>query len=93
MKFKGLLINDQKTRLEEKNIDCEILDINELEKTNEDLLILYPSIGEALDYLNKINIKNYEFLYRNLDMFSWQFCNKGFFNFKNHIPKIISKFV
>ena len=93
VKFKGLLINDQKTRLEEKNIDCEILDINELEKTNEDLLILYPSIGEALDYLNKINIKNYKFLYRNLDMFSWQFCNKGFFNFKNHIPKIISKFV
>ena len=93
VKFKGLLINDQKTRLEEKNIDCEILDINELEKTNEDLLILYPSIGEALDYLNKINLKNYEFLYRNLDMFSWQFCNKGFFNFKNHIPKIISKFV
>jgi len=93
VKFKGLLINDQKTRLEEKNIDCEILDINELEKTNEDLLILYPSIGEALDYLSKINIKNYKFLYRNLDMFSWQFCNKGFFNFKNHIPKIISKFV
>jgi deoxyribodipyrimidine photo-lyase len=93
VKFKGLLINDQKTRLEEKNIDCEILDINELEKTNEDLLILYPSIGEALDYLNKINIKNYKFLYRNLDMFSWQFCNKGFFNFKNHIPKIIGKFV
>ena len=93
VKFKGLLINDQKTRLEEKNIDCEILDINELEKTNEDLLILYPSIGEALDYLNKINIKNYKFIYRNLDMFSWQFCNKGFFNFKNHIPKIIGKFV
>ena len=93
VKFKSLLINDQKTRLEEKNIDCEILDINELEKTNEDLLILYPSIGEALDYLNKINLKNYKFLYRNLDMFSWQFCNKGFFNFKNHIPKIISKFV
>ena len=93
MKFKSLLINDQKTRLEERNIDCEILNINELEKTNEDLLILYPSIGEALDYLNKINLKNYKFLYRNLDMFSWQFCNKGFFNFKNHIPKIISKFV
>jgi len=93
VKFKGLLINDQKTRLEEINIDCEILDINKLEKTNEDLLILYPSIGEALDYLNKINLKNYKFLYRNLDMFSWQYCNKGFFNFKNHIPKIISKFV
>jgi deoxyribodipyrimidine photo-lyase len=93
VKFKGLLINDQKTRLEEKNIDCGILDINELEKTNEDLLILYPSIGEALDYLNKINLKNYKFLYRNLDMFSWQFCNKGFFNFKNHIPKIMSKFL
>jgi len=27
-----------------------------------------------------------------LDQFSWQYCSKGFFNFKNYIPKIIAKF-
>ena len=32
------------------------------------------------------------FLYRNLDQLAWQYCNKGFFNFKSYIPKIISTF-
>ena len=92
VKFKELLNEDQKKRLEQKNIECQILDINDLKNINEDFYILYPSIGESLDFLIKLNLKNYKFLYRSLDSFSWQFCNKGFFNFKNHIPKIISKF-
>ena len=92
VKFKKLLNEDQKKRLEQKNIECEILDINDLKNLNEDFYILYPSIGENLDFLIKLNLKNYKFLYRSLDSFSWQFCNKGFFNFKNYIPKIISKF-
>ena len=82
----------KKKRLEQKNIECEILEINDLKNLNEDFYILYPSIGESLDFLIKLNLKNYKFLYRSLDSFSWQFCNKGFFNFKNHIPKIVSKF-
>ena len=40
--------------------------------------------------LNQLN--NIQFLYREIDQFSWQFCNKGFFNFKNHIPKIVTRF-
>ena len=92
VKFKELLNEDQKKRLEQKNIKCQILDINDLKNIDEDFYILYPSIGESLDFLIKLNLKNYKFLYRSLDSFSWQFCNKGFFNFKNHIPKIVSKF-
>ncbi len=92
VKFKELLNEDQKKRLEQKNIECQILDINDLKNIDEDFYILYPSIGESLDFLIKLNLKNYKFLYRSLDSFSWQFCNKGFFNFKNHIPKIVSKF-
>ena len=92
VKFKELLNEDQKKRLEQKNIECQILDINDLKNIDEDFYILYPSIGESLDFLIKLNLKNYKFLYRSLDSFSWQFCNKGFFNFKNYIPKIISKF-
>jgi deoxyribodipyrimidine photo-lyase len=92
VKFKELLNEDQKKRLKQKNIECQILDINDLKNIDEDFYILYPSIGESLDFLIKLNLKNYKFLYRSLDSFSWQFCNKGFFNFKNHIPKIVSKF-
>ncbi|AFS48164.1 FAD-binding protein, DNA photolyase family [alpha proteobacterium HIMB5] len=92
VKFKELLNEDQKKRLKQKNIECQILDINDLKNIDEDFYILYPSIGESLDFLIKLNLKNYQFLYRSLDSFSWQFCNKGFFNFKNHIPKIVSKF-
>ena len=92
VKIKKLLNEDQKKRLEQKNIECQILDIHDLKNIDEDFYILYPSIGESLDFLIKLNLKNYKFLYRSLDSFSWQFCNKGFFNFKNHIPKIISKF-
>ena len=57
----------------------------------ENYYALYPTVGENLDYLNLNNIK-LNFLYRNLDQLAWQFCNKGFFNFKNYIPKIISTF-
>ena len=92
VKFKELLNEDQKKRLEQKNTECQILEINDLKNLNENFYILYPSIGESLDFLIKLNLKNYKFLYRSLDSFSWQFCNKGFFNFKNHIPKIVSKF-
>ena len=90
MKFKSLLINDQQQRLRDNSIDCEVIDISEI-KNIENCCGLYPAVGENLDYLNSNNIK-LDFLYRNLDQFSWQYCNKGFFNFKNYIPKIITTF-
>ena len=88
VKFKSLLIEDQEQRLKAKSIDCEVIDISEI-KEIENCYILYPTVGENLDYLNSNNIK-IDFLYRKLDQYSWQYCNKGFFNFKNYIPKIIS---
>ena len=90
IRFKSLLIEDQKQRLKNKSIDCEVVDISEV-KNIENYYSLYPSVGENLDYLNSNNLK-IEFLYRNLDQLAWQYCNKGFFNFKNYIPKIISAF-
>ena len=90
VKFKSLLINDQQQRLKDNSIECEVIDISEI-KNIENCCGLYPTVGENLDYLNLNNIK-LNFLYRNLDQFSWQYCNKGFFNFKNYIPKIISSF-
>ncbi len=91
--FKSGLLEDQKKRLIEKSINCEIVDINELKSINENIYAIYPSIGENLDFINLNKLKNIEFLYREIDQFSWQYCNKGFFNFKNYIPKIIQKFI
>ena len=90
VKFKSLLIKDQEQRLKEKSINCEIIDISEI-KNIENFYSLYPTVGENLDYLNSNNLK-IDFLYRKLDQFCWQYCNKGFFNFKSYIPKIISTF-
>ena len=89
IKFKSLLISDQKQRLENNSINCEVVDISEVKNINEKVIALYPTVGEKLDYLNSNNLK-IDFLYRKLDQYSWQYCNKGFFNFKNYIPKIIS---
>ena len=91
LKFKSLLIEDQKQRLKDKSIDCEVIDISEI-KNIENYYGLYPTVGENLDYLNLNNLK-VDFLYRNLDELAWQYCNKGFFNFKNYIPKIITNLV
>ena len=91
VKFKSQLIEDQKKRLEEKSINTEIIDLSEIKNINETSYGLYPTVGENLDFINTNNLK-IEFLYRKLDQFSWQYCNKGFFNFKNYIPKIITTF-
>ncbi len=88
VKFKASLIEEQKKRLEEKSINCEIIDINEI-KNLESCYCLYPTVGENLDYINQNSLKNIQFLYRKLDQNSWKFCNKGFFNFKKYIPKIV----
>lgn len=91
--FKKELLKDQKQRLENKSINAEIIDISEMTKIKENINVFYPAIGENLDYLNKNYSNRVNFLYRSIDQFSWSFCNKGFFNFKNHIPKIIAKFI
>ncbi len=92
LKFKANLLEDQKIRLDEKSINCETININDLKNITEEVYGLYPTIGENLDFIQNNKLKNIKFLYRKLDQFSWQYCNKGFFNFKNYIPKIIAKF-
>ena len=93
IEFKGNLFEDQKKRLLEKSIDCEIIDIRDLDTMNDNLLCLYPSVGENLDFINSNKLKNISFLYRKIDQYSWKYCNKGFFNFKNYIPKIVQEFI
>ena len=88
VKFKSQLIEDQGQRLKNQSIDFQLIDISEVANI-ENCYGLYPAVGESLDYLNSNDI-NVSFLYRSLDQLAWQYCNKGFFNFKNYIPKIVS---
>ena len=92
LKFKANLLRDQKIRLEKKSINCEIINISDLKNIAENIYALYPAVGENFDFIQNNNLNNIKLLYRKLDQFSWQYCNKGFFNFKNYIPKIIAKF-
>ena len=92
LKFKANLLENQKIRLDEKLINCETINVNDLKNITEEVYALYPTVGENLDFIQNNQLKNIKFLYRKLDQFSWQYCNKGFFNFKNYIPKIIAKF-
>jgi len=89
IKLKNFFLKDQLERLNENSINCEIIDINDIKNLKEDVYCLYPKIGENLDFIYNNKIQNIKFLYRKIDQISWKFCNKGFFNFKNYIPKII----
>ena len=93
LNFKKSLINNQIENLKNKSFNCKIINIQDLKNIKENLLALYPSVGENLDFINLNNLKNISFLYRKIDQFSWKYCNKGFFNFKNYIPKIIQEFI
>ena len=61
----------------------------------KELDVIYPSIGENLSFIKRLNkTKDIKcrFLKNEKDLFCWNFSNKGYFNFKSNIPKIITKF-
>ena len=93
LKFKEDLINDQKIRLQNKSSKIEKINVKDLKNLDGNNVALYPSIGEINDFLVSNNLKNIKFLYRKIDQYAWKYCNKGFFNFKNYIPKIVTEFI
>ncbi len=92
--FKLKMINDQKKRFNQIQVYDEKKFQTLIEKVKY-FDVIYPCIGENYSYLNNVkktrNLK-LNFILRDEDKFSWQFSNKGFFNFKNNIPKIITSF-
>ena len=91
--FKKKIIEDQANRFSNIKIIDEI-NFDKLTNEIKDLDVIYPSIGENLSFLKNIKKKknlNYNFIVREGDEFCWQFSNKGYFNFKSNIPKIIQK--
>ena len=92
--FKTKIINDQKRRLDQIKILNEI-ELQSLAKEVLSFDVIHPSIGENYSFLNNIRKKqslNLNFILKEEDKFSWQFSKKGYFNFKNNIPSILSKF-
>ncbi len=93
--YKSEIINDQKKRFE----DLQIIDELKFQTLADEINsfdIIHPCIGENFSFLNSIRKKrNLElnFFLSEQDKFSWQFSNKGYFNFKNNIPKILAKFI
>ena len=55
--------------------------------------VVYPAIGDHLDFLYRLRDDSgaaLNLLKRPEDVFCWQYAKKGFFNFKKHIPDMIS---
>ena len=94
LNYKSEISNDQKKRFNQIQIANEDKLHTILEKTKS-FDVIHPSIGENYSYLNNMR-KKYDlklnFVVREEDKFSWRFSNKGYFNFKNNIPKILTSF-
>ena len=94
MRFKASLVKN----VSELISNAKIINLEELEillSKNPKIDVIYPFVGENLDILNRLRVKlesQLNFKYKNQDLYSWQFSNKGFFNFKKNIPNIIDKF-
>ena len=94
MSFKASLVKN----VSELISNSKIINLEELEillSKNPKIDVIYPFVGENLDILNRLSVKlesQLNFKYKNQDLYSWQFSNKGFFNFKKNIPNIIDKF-
>ena len=94
LEYKSKIIEDQKKRFEDLKIIDEVK-FKTLAGEINSFDVIHPSIGENYSYLNTLRKKQnlkLNFILSEEDKFSWQFSNKGYFNFKNNIPKILTNF-
>jgi len=92
--YKLQIINDQKKRFEQIQILDEVKFQPIVEKVKS-FDVIHPCIGENYSYINNLRKKHnlrLNFILRDEDKFSWQYSNKGYFNFKNSIPRILTNF-
>ena len=75
---------DNVTQIDPLKLKETLVDIDQLD-------MVYPGVGENNDFINsfkKLNNKVIFNLVRDQDLFAWKFAKKGFFKFKENIPKI-----
>ncbi len=92
--YKSKIIDDQKKRFK----DLQIIDELKFQTLTDEIKsfdVVHPNIGENYSYLKIMRKKQnlvLNFILSEEDKFSWRFSNKGYFNFKNNIPKILTSF-
>ena len=95
LNYKKRIMKDQLLKIHN---NFELINENKIEELLERLKnfdVIYPSIGENMSFLKKMVKEkklNLSFITRDEDIFCWNFSNKGYFNFKSNIPKILAKF-
>jgi len=95
LNYKKNIIKDQIKKIDDSFALINEDEIEELLESLKNFDIVYPSIGENMSFIKK-KVKekklNLNFITRDEDIFCWNFSNKGYFNFKSNIPKILAKF-
>ena len=92
--YKIQLMDDQLGRLKQKVQKLTVDEFLYLIKVTKEFDVIYPGVGENLTFLKEVQTKenlSLNYILRSQDLYCYQFSNKGFFNFKKHIPKIISE--
>ena len=80
----------------ENHKNAQVIDaaaLRAIAASQQGLDVVYPAIGDNFDFLRRLRDESgvlLHFLKRPEDVFCWQFAKKGFFNFKKHIPDMIS---
>ena len=94
IKLDDKVLNFKKT-LQESFIteisNSQIISEDDITKFDQDFDLIYPCVGENMDFLNReiSNVNKLHFIGLKEDIFCWKFSNKGFFNFKKNIPEVI----
>ena len=87
-----------KNQVQNSDLKIDFIEANnfiELSSNEKNFDVIYPSVGENMSFLKRVTKKNnlmVNYLARDEDKYCWQFSNKGYFNFKSNIPKILSQF-
>ena len=95
LNYKKNIMKDKLNKIENQ---FELVNENKIEEILENLKnfdVIYPSIGENMSFLKKMDKEKkliLNFITRDEDIFCWNFSDKGYFNFKSNIPKILAKF-
>jgi len=95
LEFKKKLIEDTIKTFSKNIKSVSNSDHFALLNEKKDFDVIYPSVGENKSFLNNLIKKadlKINFLKDERDIFCWKFSNKGYFNFKSNIPRIIASF-
>ena len=90
MSFKQELVSEFTNQLDNV-MPIDPARLQEILKNINQLDMIYPGVGENNDFINDFKMTNNKLIFnlvRDQDLFAWKFAKKGFFKFKENIPKI-----